>query len=126
MSAFYKDTRFNGKLVRLEDVIQETTERAIQVIDDSLYELIGTSESNPDEFYMDYKEAFGYIVEELQKFPPFGMFDELEQKMKKRKLNSKNLKYKTEAQIKATVQEVEKRIFVSQAKRCKVYAAFYK
>ena len=23
MSAFYKDTRFNGKLVRLEDVIDE-------------------------------------------------------------------------------------------------------
>ena len=68
MSAFYRDTRFNGKLVRLEDVIQETTERAIQVIDDSLYELIGTSESNPDEFYMDYKEAFGHVVEELQKF----------------------------------------------------------
>jgi len=68
MSAFYKDTRFNGKLVRLEDVIQETTERAIQVIDDSLYELIGTSESDPDEFYMDYKEAFGHVVEELQKF----------------------------------------------------------
>ena len=68
MSAFYKDTRFNGKLVRLEDVIQEATERAIQVIDDSLYELIGTSESNPDEFYMDYKEAFGHVVEELQKF----------------------------------------------------------
>jgi Tfp pilus assembly ATPase PilU len=68
MSAFYKDTRFNGKLVRLEDVIQEATERAIQVIDDSLYELIGTSESDPDEFYMDYKEAFGHVVEELQKF----------------------------------------------------------
>jgi Tfp pilus assembly ATPase PilU len=68
MSAFYRDTRFNGKLVRLEDVIQEATERAIQVIDDSLYELIGTSESNPDEFYMDYKEAFGHVVEELQKF----------------------------------------------------------
>jgi len=68
MSAFYRDTRFNGKLVRLEDVIQETTERAIQVIDDSLYELIGTSESNPDEFYMDYKEALSIIVEELKKF----------------------------------------------------------
>jgi len=68
MSAFYRDTRFNGKLVRLEDVIQEATERAIQVIDDSLYELIGTSESDPDEFYMDYKEAFGHVVEELQKF----------------------------------------------------------
>ena len=66
MSAFYKDTRFNGKLVRLEDVIEETTERAIQVIDDSLYELLDDSDS--DEFYMDYKEAFPLIVEKLQKF----------------------------------------------------------
>ena len=68
MSSFYKDTRFNGKLVRLEDVIDETTERAIQTIDDSLYELIGTSESNPDEFYEDYKEALDLIVKNLQKF----------------------------------------------------------
>ena len=68
MSAFYKDTRFNGKLVRLEDVIDETTKRAIQTIDDSLYELIGTSESNPDEFYEDYKEALDLIVKNLQKF----------------------------------------------------------
>jgi Tfp pilus assembly ATPase PilU len=68
MSAFYKDTRFNGKLVRLEDVIDETTERAIQTIDDSLYELIGTSETNPDEFYEDYKEALELIVKNLQKF----------------------------------------------------------
>ena len=68
MSAFYKDTRFNGKLVRLEDVIDETTERAIKTIDDSLYELIGTSESNPDEFYEDYKEALDLIVKNLQKF----------------------------------------------------------
>ena len=68
MSAFYKDTRFNGKLVRLEDIIDETTERAIQTIDDSLYELIGTSESNPDEFYEDYKEALDLIVKNLQKF----------------------------------------------------------
>ena len=46
--------------------------------------------------------------------------------MKKRKLNSKNPKYKTEAQLKATVQEVEKRILVTQAKRCKINAAVYK
>ena len=71
MSAFYKDTRFNGKLVRLEDVIDETTKRAIQTIDDSLYELIGTSESNPDEFYEDYKEALDLIVKNLQKFKDF-------------------------------------------------------
>ena len=66
MSAFYKDTRFDGKLVRLEDVIEETTERAIQVIDDSLYELLDDSDS--DEFYMDYKEAFSHVVEQLNKF----------------------------------------------------------
>ena len=66
MSAFYKDTRFNGKLVRLEDVIEETTERAIQVIDDSLYELLDDSDS--DEFYMDYKEALDFIVKNLQEF----------------------------------------------------------
>jgi hypothetical protein len=47
-------------------------------------------------------------------------------KMKKRKLNSKNPKYKTEAQLKATVQEVEKRILIAESKRCKVYAAFYR
>ena len=69
MSAFYKDTRFNGKLVRLEDVIQEATERAIQVIDDSLYELLeNKDDDDSDEFYMDYKEAFGHVVEQLQKF----------------------------------------------------------
>ena len=66
MSAFYKDTRFNGKLVRLEDVIDEVYNRALTTIDDSLYELLG---KNPnDEFYMDYKEAFPLIVEKLQKF----------------------------------------------------------
>ena len=68
MSTFYKDTRYNGKLVRLEDVIDETTKRAIEVIDDSLYELIGKDEDNPDEFYEDYKEAFGHVVEKLNKF----------------------------------------------------------
>ena len=67
MSAFYKDTRVYGKLIRLEDVIDETTSRAIQIIDDSLYELIGTSESDPDEFYEDYKEALDLIVKNLQK-----------------------------------------------------------
>ena len=66
MSAFYKDTRFDGKLVRLEDIIEETTERAIQVIDDSLYELLDDSDS--DEFYMDYKEALDLIVKNLQDF----------------------------------------------------------
>ena len=66
MSAFYKDTRFNGKLVRLEDVIKEVYERALKTIDDGLYELL--NDKDEDEFYEDYKEAFGHIIEELQKF----------------------------------------------------------
>jgi Tfp pilus assembly ATPase PilU len=66
MSAFYRDTRFNGKLVRLEDVIDEVYERALKTIDDALYELL--DDDDTDEFYMDYKEAFGHIVEQLQKF----------------------------------------------------------
>lgn len=68
MSTFYKDTRVNGSLVRLEDVIDEVTERAIKVIDDSLYELIGTSEDNPDEFYEDYMECLNHIVKNVSKF----------------------------------------------------------
>ena len=66
MSAFYKDTRFEGKLVRLEDVIDEVYNRALKTIDDGLYELL--NDKDDDEFYMDYKEAFGHVVEELQKF----------------------------------------------------------
>jgi len=66
MSAFYKDTRFNGKLVRLEEVIDEVYNRALKTIDDGLYELL--NDKDDDEFYMDYKEAFGHIVDELQKF----------------------------------------------------------
>jgi len=68
MSTFYKDTRYNGKLVRLEDVVDETYQRALKTIDDSLYELIGTSENNPDEFYEDYHEAFELVIEELKQF----------------------------------------------------------
>ena len=66
MSAFYKDTRFNGKLVRLEDIIDEIYDRALETIDESLYELLENKDD--DEFYMDYKEAFPLIVEMLQKF----------------------------------------------------------
>ena len=66
MSTFYKDTRINGKLVRLEDIIDVIYDRALETIDDSLYELL--NDKDDDEFYMDYKEAFGHIVEELQKF----------------------------------------------------------
>ena len=66
MSAFYKDTRFNGKLVRLEDVINEVYNRALETIDESLYELLENKDD--DEFYMDYREAFGDVVEKLMKF----------------------------------------------------------
>ena len=66
MSTFYKDTRFNGKLVRLEDVIDEVYNRALKTIDDSLYELLDNKYD--DEFYEDYKEAFPLVVEKLQKF----------------------------------------------------------
>ena len=68
MSTFYKDTRINGKLVRLEDVIEEVYNRALTTIDDALYELLDDTDGNEDEFYIDYKEAFGHVVEELQKF----------------------------------------------------------
>ena len=68
MSTFYKDTRVNGKLVRLEDVIKETYNRALTTIDDALYELINKDEDDPDEFYEDYKEEFGHVVEQLNKF----------------------------------------------------------
>jgi Tfp pilus assembly ATPase PilU len=66
MSTFYKDTRFNGKLVRLEDIIDEVYERALKTIDDGLYELL--DDTDDDEFYQDYKEAFPLIVEKLHKF----------------------------------------------------------
>jgi hypothetical protein len=64
--SLYRDTRFNGKLVRLEDVIDEIYDRALKTIDDGLYELLENKDD--DEFYMDYKEAFPLIVEKLQKF----------------------------------------------------------
>ena len=45
---------------------------------------------------------------------------------KKRKLNSKNPKYKTEAQVKATTKEVDKRVLIAEVKGAKAYATFYK
>ena len=50
----------------LEEVIKIAYERALKNIDDSLYELL--SNKDDEEFYMDYKEAFGHIIEELKKF----------------------------------------------------------
>ena len=60
-SLLYKDTK-------LEEIISIVSERAIEVIDDSLYELIGTSESDPDEFYEDYMECLQHIVKNVSKF----------------------------------------------------------
>jgi hypothetical protein len=67
-SPFYKDTRVNGKLVILEQIIEVVSERAIEVIDDSLYELIGTDESNPDQFYEDYMECLPHILKNVSEF----------------------------------------------------------
>jgi len=50
----------------LEQVIKIAYKRALKNIDDSLYELL--SNKDDEEFYMDYKEAFGHIIEELKKF----------------------------------------------------------
>jgi Tfp pilus assembly ATPase PilU len=66
MSAFYKDSRYNGKLLNLEDVIEEVYNRALETIDESLYELLENKDD--DEFYMDYREAFGDVIEKLTKF----------------------------------------------------------
>lgn len=66
MSTFYKDTRINGKLLRLEDVIEEVYDRALETIDESLYELLDNADD--EEFYLDYKEAFNDIVQKLNNF----------------------------------------------------------
>jgi len=66
MSTFYKDTRVNGKLVSLEDIIEEIYSRALETIDESLYELL--DDKDDEEFYMDYKEAFSDVLEKLRKF----------------------------------------------------------
>ena len=46
--------------------------------------------------------------------------------MKKRKLNSKNPKYRTESEIKSTTKEIDKKVLIAEAKGAKVYATFYK
>lgn len=50
----------------LERVIEIVYDRALETIDESLYELL--SDKDDDEFYMDYKEVFGNVVEKLKKF----------------------------------------------------------
>ena len=45
--------------------------------------------------------------------------------MKKRKLNSKNPKYRSEAQIKASEKPIDKQVLIKEVKGAKVYATFY-
>mgnify|MGYP003124221687 CR=1 FL=1 len=52
----------------LEQIISIVSERAIEVIDDSLYELIGKDEDDPDGFYEDYMECLQHIVKNVSKF----------------------------------------------------------
>ena len=46
--------------------------------------------------------------------------------MKKRKLNSKNPKYRSEAQIKLEQKPIDKQLLIKEIKGCKVYGTFYK
>ena len=46
--------------------------------------------------------------------------------MKKRKLNSKNPKYRTLAEIKANEKPIEKQVLIKDIKGAKIYATFYK
>ena len=52
----------------LEEIISIVSKRAIEVIDDSLYELIGKDEDNPDEFYEDYMECLPHILKNISEF----------------------------------------------------------
>ena len=52
----------------LEQIIEIVSERAIEVIDDSLYELIGKDEDDPDGFYEDYMECLPHILKNINKF----------------------------------------------------------
>ena len=46
--------------------------------------------------------------------------------MKKRKLNSKNPKYRTLAEVKANEKPILKQTLIGEAHGCKIYATFYK
>ena len=52
----------------LEEIISIVSERAIEVIDDSLYELIGKDLEDPDGFYEDYMECLPHILKNISKF----------------------------------------------------------
>jgi hypothetical protein len=46
--------------------------------------------------------------------------------MKKRKLNSKNPKYRTLAEVKSLEKPIDKQLLIKDIKGVKVYATFYK
>ena len=52
----------------LEEIIDIVSDRAIKVIDDSLYDLIGKDLEDPDGFYEDYMECLPHIVKNISKF----------------------------------------------------------
>ena len=52
----------------LEQIIEIVSERAIEVIDDSLYELIGKDLEDPDGFYEDYMECLPHILKNISEF----------------------------------------------------------
>ena len=52
----------------LEQIIEIVSERAIEVIDDSLYEMIGKDEDDPDGFYEDYMECLPHILKNISEF----------------------------------------------------------
>ena len=52
----------------LEEIISIVSERAIEVIDDSLYEMIGKDEDDPDGFYEDYMECLPHILKNISEF----------------------------------------------------------
>jgi len=52
----------------LEEIIDIVSERAIETIDDSLYELINKDLEDPDGFYEDYMECLPHIVKNISKF----------------------------------------------------------
>ena len=52
----------------LEQIIEIVSERAIETIDDSLYELINKDLEDPDGFYEDYMECLPHIVKNISEF----------------------------------------------------------
>tara|TARA_R110002020_G_scaffold230380_2_gene441240 strand:- start:187 stop:378 length:192 start_codon:yes stop_codon:yes gene_type:complete len=52
----------------LEEIISIVSERAIEAIDNSLYELIDKDLEDPDGFYEDYMECLPHIVKNISKF----------------------------------------------------------